>query len=833
MAELRGWFATALIGAVMIAGCSGNGGVTDDTTPIAAASATPTSGDAPLDVAFTGSVTDGDAPFNYDWDFGDGGSSTSQFPNHTYADAGTYTATFTVTDVDGDTDSASVSVTVTEPNIPDPLAATAVAAPHEGLAPLQVNFQGTAIGGTPPYTYAWDFDDGGTASTAAASHTYAVADTYSALLTVTDSASDTDTYEIVIKVADRDNVVASATATPTSGAAPLLVSFTCSASGGAPPYAYAWDFGDGGSSTNKNPSHTFATAGTYSAVCTVTDSLDATDDAGVEIAVGGANVPTVSATATPTSGQAPLAVHFYSTVTGGDTPYTYAWSFGDGGTADVANPVHTFTAGGNYTAQLTVTDNTDDTATDSVVIHVSADNYPSVSLSASPVSGVAPLAVNFTGAVAGGDAPVTYSWTFGDGASATGGLTKTHTYSTAGTYTATLTATDDDGDVAFDTVEISVGDNSQPVAFIIADTYSGDAPLEVNFEGWVFGGDAPLSYSWSFGDGGTSTLQDPTHTFTAEGVYTVTFVVQDDNGDSDADSVDILVTSGLPDLQITSFVATETDGDIDYEVHVKNAGSTDVGSFWVDLFYDSADAPVVGADYGDDWQQVTSLAAGASTTLTFTRASTPPGSYDSWIMVDTFNDIAESNETNNVDGPETVTVTGTPTTDTLVDEDFEGSWQSAWLLYDDNSDSGDDFWGDSYLTQYHSGSYSAFCAEDGDAVSGYDNDMDAYMEINLDFSGYDWIDFEVWLWYNMEPPAYDYLEIVIDDGVQDPLTLTYYGDNPDNPDWTYVYQNLDDFAGSSDVWVTFHFHSDSSVSGSAGYEGAYIDDILIEGTYFP
>ncbi len=823
-----GYLLACLSGALLAAGCSAGGETVDDLQPIASASANPQSGPAPLEVTFTGLAESGDAPLTYLWDFGDGTQATDQRPTHTYGSEGSYTATFTVTDMDGDSDTASVAITVTAGG--EALDAVAVATPTSGRAPLLVNFSGTAIGGAPPYSYAWAFGDGGTSTFASPTYTYQTAGTFTATLTVTDAASDSDMVSIAIDVSDREHVAASATATPNSGTAPLQVSLSCNGSGGTTPYTYAWDFDDGDTSTTKNPLHTYDTAGSYEASCTVTDSLGDSDDATVAITVGGANVPTVSAAASPNAGQAPLDVHFYSTVTGGDAPITYLWAFGDGTTATTANPTHTYTAGGTYVVHLSVADADDDTATDQLTINVSDDNVPSANITASPTSGIAPLEVTMSAAVAGGDAPLTYEWDFGDGATLADALGATHTYSTPGDYTLTFTVTDNDGDRVSDTEEISVGSNSEPVVLILADTYSGDAPLTVNFEGWVFGGDAPMTYWWTFGDGTTSTEQDPTHTFSSEGVYNVTFIATDDNGDSDADSVDIVVQTGLPNLEITSFTSSVVDGDVTYSVTVHNAGTTDVGSFWVDLFYDEADAPVPGSDYGDAYERVESLAAGASDTVTFTRNDVAPATYNSYAMVDSLSQISEADETDNVDGPEVVVVTGDAVTDELLNADFESvDWADPWLLYDDNADSGDDYWGDS-LDEAHGGTWSAFCSDEGDATDGYDNDMNAYMETSLDLTNYTWIDFEAYVWYQLED-GYDYLYIEVDDG-SGPETLRQY--TGDSGGWSYVYLNLDAYAGQSDVWVTFRFESDFSNSlCSAGCAGAYVDDVLIEGTYFP
>ncbi len=178
---------------------------------------------------------------------------------------------------------------------------------------------------------------------------------------------------------------ARASASPTTGNAPLAVSFTGSATGGTNPYSYRWDFGDGSAtSTTQNPSHTYSAAGTYTATLTVTDSASPASSATstVAIAVSAVGNPlTASASATPTSGQVPLSVAFSGTGTGGTPPYSFRWDFGDGSaTSTTQNPSHTYSAPGSYTATLTVTDSSSPARTANA----------SVTLTASPIAGTPP-----------------------------------------------------------------------------------------------------------------------------------------------------------------------------------------------------------------------------------------------------------------------------------------------------------------------------------------------------------------------------------------------------------------------------------------------------------
>jgi len=174
--------------------------------------------------------------------------------------------------------------------------------------------------------------------------------------------------------------VASFTRTPSSGEAPLNVSFNASASSDPDGsiVSYAWDFGDGGSASGVTATHTYTSAGTYTARLTVTDNDGDTDSATRTIQVSAPPIPntppTASFSASPTSGQAPLAVTFNASASfdpdGSIT--SYAWSFGDGGSSSGVTTSHTYTSAGTYTAQLTVTDNGGATDSATRTIQVSA-----------------------------------------------------------------------------------------------------------------------------------------------------------------------------------------------------------------------------------------------------------------------------------------------------------------------------------------------------------------------------------------------------------------------------------------------------------------------------
>lgn len=250
------------------------------------------------------------------------------------------------------------------------------------------------------------------------------------------------------------------------------------------------------------------------------------------------------ATASPTSGYAPLTVQFSPNVSGGRAPYTYRWQFGDGYTSALANPTHTFQSAGTYSVMLTVTDA--DQRTAGSMVPVTANAAPSLTAYAggTPTSGIAPLTVEFSGSASSGVGPYSYSWTFGDGSSATGPVV-THTYASAGTYNAILTVTDSQARTARDTVTISVSAPVMPLTCNLSATpTSGSAPLTVSFTGSASGGLGGYSYQLRFGDGTSTPAASAAHTYTSAGDFWAVLTVTDGQAHTAKDSVRISVASG-------------------------------------------------------------------------------------------------------------------------------------------------------------------------------------------------------------------------------------------------------------------------------------------------
>ncbi|MCU1551445.1 MAG: hypothetical protein JWR36_2005, partial [Glaciihabitans sp.] len=264
------------------------------TVPNAAPTASFTTAVNNLAVAFDGTgSTDSDGTIaSYAWDFGDGSTSTSATPNHTYLLGGTYSVALTVTDNRGATNTSTQSVAVSPAKVAPTASFTTSA------TDLAVSFDAGASSDSDGIitNYAWDFGDGATATGVTTSHTFATGGNHTVVLTVTDNDALTDTDSQTLALV-APNVAP--TASYTNVATGLSVAFdgTGSTDSDGTVASYAWDFGDGDTSTSATPTHVFATDNTYSVSLVVTDNGGLTDSETKSITVAHINVlPTASFT---------------------------------------------------------------------------------------------------------------------------------------------------------------------------------------------------------------------------------------------------------------------------------------------------------------------------------------------------------------------------------------------------------------------------------------------------------------------------------------------------------------------------------------------------------
>jgi PKD repeat protein len=296
------------------------------------------------------------------------------------------------------------------------------------------------------------------------------------------------------------------------------------------PTAYAWDFGDAQTSSERNPSHTYRNAATYPVMLVVTnDAGQSSKSAFVTASLG--TPPVASFDATVTGQQ----VNFVDTSAGATS---WQWSFGDGSNSTVRNPIHTYSGTGSFTVTLAAS-NAAGTATANKVVTI-APGKPPKSAFTFTVTG---QQVNFVDTST--DAPETWLWSFGDGASSSS-RNPIHTYSAAGAYTVTLKVSNSFGfDSSSQVVTIAPG---QPPKS--AFTFKADG-LKVTFADSSTG--SPASWLWSFGDGAQSTDPNPSHTYFSFGNYTVSLQVTNAAGSNSSSQI---VTLTAPAAPVASFTAT-------------------------------------------------------------------------------------------------------------------------------------------------------------------------------------------------------------------------------------------------------------------------------------
>ncbi|AAM07055.1 PKD domain-containing protein [Methanosarcina acetivorans] len=238
-------------------------GITSATTPVANFSADKTSGDVPLTVNFTD--LSANSPTSWAWDFENDGiiDSTEQNPSYTYSTPGTYTVNLTATNAGGSNSTAKVGYITASTIIP---VADFTANNTSGNMPFTVQF--TDMSTNAPTEWLWDFGDSASSTEQNPVHTYTAAGKYTVKLTAANVAGN-DSEEKTDYITAYISPVANFTATPTSGSAPLAVSFTDQSTNA--PTSWVWDFGDDTSSTSQNPTHTYSASGTYTVILTATN----------------------------------------------------------------------------------------------------------------------------------------------------------------------------------------------------------------------------------------------------------------------------------------------------------------------------------------------------------------------------------------------------------------------------------------------------------------------------------------------------------------------------------------------------------------------------------
>ncbi|RYE16387.1 MAG: PKD domain-containing protein, partial [Sphingobacteriales bacterium] len=397
-------------------------------------------------------------------------------------------------------------------------------APTSGCIPLTVNFTDQTVSPDGFAIRAWRFMPASpwTIVTGAnTSFTYTSAGNYTVRLAVTDNNGCTDTMvkpayiNITKPVADfttGDTVIC-------KGATAQFANTSVGSN-----LTYLWSFGDGSTATATNPAHVYSNPGVYTVRLIATnssgckDTVTKTSYVKVNGVLPGFTVSDTIATCPP------ITVNFTDTSVGATNTW---WSFGNGNISTFQNPTTVYTQSGTYTVtQYGQSGGCVDSALQTITVL-----GPSGTLSYSPVSGCLPLTVNFTSTNTNTQVLI---WDMNNGVTqTTTGSTTTYTYTQPGAYVPVLLLSD-----GVSCIVPVVGSDTIRVGNIVADFSILNNNLcqagTVNFADTILTpGVVAGSRIWTFGDGGTSTAHNPSHTYTAPGTYTVTLIIGSSAGCTD------------------------------------------------------------------------------------------------------------------------------------------------------------------------------------------------------------------------------------------------------------------------------------------------------------
>lgn len=422
------------------------------------------------------SVQSGGSITQWAWNFGDGTTSNQPNPTHVYTSANTYPVTLTVTSVTGCTHTTTQTITVSSIPVAD---FTAPDVCENNPTP----FTDASSGGVTQWS--WSFGDGNSSTLQNPLHTYTAAGTYQVTLTVATAANCSHTVIKPVVVATSP-VANFSTQNVCVGGQSVFTDASTTASGTI--VQWNWNFGDGNSSAQQSPVHTYASAGTYDVTLTVTSSGGCPNTNTKQVVIYPLPVAAFSASAVCRNEVTPFADA--SSISNGSI-VQWLWNFGDGNTSTQPNPSHTYANDGSYQVSLLVT--SDHGCSRSITQSVEIHPLPIANFDVNDVCLGTPVTFTDRSGTGGSSQLTQWQWSFGEGGAISSDQHPIYTYSNSGSYVVSLTVTNSHNCTATTSRAVSVHENPTVVVDATPACYgenNGSASATAS------GGVGPYSYRW-------------------------------------------------------------------------------------------------------------------------------------------------------------------------------------------------------------------------------------------------------------------------------------------------------------------------------------------------
>lgn len=388
---------------------------------------------------------------------------------------------------------------------------------------LQVQFTSTSTSENDIISYQWIFGDGLMGDGQNPSHTYAEPGTYTVCLIIEDSdGCIADVCHQVVVEGSQSDCNASFTWDQVGGS--LVVNFTNTSTSDHDIVSWQWTFGDGGTSDNPNPSHTYEESGGYLVCLIIEDEFGCMSDVCHEINVEGPPTECDAAFEWDQVGGT-LEVDFIDNSTSNHDIISWHWDFGDGHTSDDQNPLHAYIEAGTYLVCLIIEDNVGCVADVCHEVTVEGPQGCHANFEWEIIGNG--LGVHFFSTSTSEHDIISYHWFFGDGTQGDG-QNPIHEYQEPGIYHVCLVITDNVGCVSEECHDVTVGEIEGCHASFEWEIIEGGTGAQ--FFSTSTSEHEIISYQWTFGDGGTSDNNDPVHIYDEPGVYLVCLIITDNAG---------------------------------------------------------------------------------------------------------------------------------------------------------------------------------------------------------------------------------------------------------------------------------------------------------------